>query len=76
MDKLGKINKPATIVDKHGKLLVWHLPNIFCPGRMVCFPQADRFLDIFMVCLQAKFNCAVMGLRMVLEEKSGKPPTW
>ena len=76
MDQLGKVNKPATIVDRHGKLLVWHLSNIFCLGCMVCFPQAVRFLDIFMVCLQAKFNCAVRGLRLVLEEKSDKSPTW
>ncbi|KIM50128.1 hypothetical protein SCLCIDRAFT_12388 [Scleroderma citrinum Foug A] len=58
MDQLGKVNKPTTIVDRHGKLLVWHLLNIFCLGHM------------------AKFNCAVRGLRPVLEEKSNKSLTW
>jgi len=26
--KLGVIDKPATVVDKHGKILLWYLPNI------------------------------------------------
>jgi len=43
MARLGKVDKPATIVDRHGKLLVWYLPNIFFPGRTVCFPQADSY---------------------------------
>jgi len=37
MDKMGRIDKPTTIVDRHGKLLVWYLPNILFPGRTVCF---------------------------------------
>jgi len=43
MARLGKVDKPATIVDRHEKLLVWYLPNIFFPGHMVCFPQADSY---------------------------------
>jgi len=33
-------------------------------------------LDIFTVCLQAKFNCAVKGLATVLVENPNKSPSW
>src|SRR5882757_841282 len=31
----GKISEPTTIVDNHGKILVWYLPNILSPERVV-----------------------------------------
>ncbi|OJA15212.1 hypothetical protein AZE42_13751 [Rhizopogon vesiculosus] len=34
MTKLGRISEPATIVDIHGKILVWYLPNIMSPWRV------------------------------------------
>jgi hypothetical protein len=32
---LGKISEPTTIVDNHGKILVWYLPDIVSPERVV-----------------------------------------
>jgi hypothetical protein len=34
---LGKISQPATIIDCNGKILMWHLPNILSPSRVVSF---------------------------------------
>ena len=39
MTKMGKIVKPTTIVDQHGRILVWYLPGILCPDRTVSFCQ-------------------------------------
>ena len=33
--RLGVIDKPATIVDKHGKILQWYLPHILQEDFMV-----------------------------------------
>ena len=38
MPKMGEIDTPATIVDRHGKIMVWYLPKVFLPGRIVSFP--------------------------------------
>jgi hypothetical protein len=35
--KIGKIGEPATIVDCHGKILVWFLPDILSLCRIVRF---------------------------------------
>lgn len=29
--QLGTIQKPTTIIDRHGKILLWYLPDIFQP---------------------------------------------
>jgi uncharacterized membrane protein len=34
---LRLIMDPTTILDQHGRVLVWHLPDILI-GRLVCFP--------------------------------------
>jgi len=34
---LGRISEPAMIVDNHGKILVWYLPNILSGSRVVSF---------------------------------------
>jgi hypothetical protein len=34
---LSKISVPATIVDKHGKILAVHLPDILTASHTVCF---------------------------------------
>lgn len=33
---LGIITKPATVVDIHGKILLWYLPSLLLPYRVVC----------------------------------------
>jgi hypothetical protein len=32
---LGRISEPATIVDRHGKIVTMYLPNILSPSRVV-----------------------------------------
>lgn len=34
---MGKISEPATIVDSNGKILVWFLPDVLSPLRVVSF---------------------------------------
>ena len=34
---MGKITKPTTIVDMHGKILMWYLSGLLLPHRVVCF---------------------------------------
>ena len=33
------MDKPSTILDRHGRIMVWYLPHIFAPCRVVgiCF---------------------------------------
>jgi hypothetical protein len=33
---LGSVSKPMTIVDKHGKMILWYLPGLLLPYRVVC----------------------------------------
>jgi len=35
MVKLGAVDKPATVVDRHGKIILWYLPNILQTNRVV-----------------------------------------
>src|SRR6267154_5214802 len=37
VSQLGKISQPTIIVDCHGKILVWYLPDIMSPQRVVSF---------------------------------------
>lgn len=32
---MGKITLPATVVDKQGKILMWYLPGLLLPHRVV-----------------------------------------
>jgi hypothetical protein len=38
---LRLVMDPTTILDWHGRVLVWHLPDILV-GRLVCFPFATH----------------------------------
>jgi hypothetical protein len=31
----GDMDEPATILDRHGHIMVWYLPHIFAPYRVV-----------------------------------------
>lgn len=33
--ELGKLDKPTTLVDLHGKILVWYFPSLLVPLRVV-----------------------------------------
>jgi hypothetical protein len=33
---LGRISRPTTIVDMHGRILTIYLPDILSPSRVVC----------------------------------------
>jgi hypothetical protein len=39
MTKLGAVDKPATIVDRHGKIILWYLPNILQSDHVVSLSQ-------------------------------------
>ena len=32
----GDVDEPSTILDWHGRIMVWYLPGIFSPHRVVC----------------------------------------
>ena len=32
----GDVDEPSTILDWHGRIMVWYLPGIFPPHRVVC----------------------------------------
>ena len=32
---LGLITKPATLVDMHGRIIMWYLPGLLLPHRVV-----------------------------------------
>ena len=34
--QLGVITKPTTLVDIHGKIMLWYLPGLLLPSRVVC----------------------------------------
>jgi hypothetical protein len=45
---LGFITKPTTVVDVHGKILVWYLPGLLLPHRVVrhiSCPKSAVFAD-------------------------------
>jgi len=37
--QFGDMDEPSTILDRHGRIMVWYLPHIFAPCRVVgiCF---------------------------------------
>ena len=41
---LGHISKPATIVDKYGRILVWYLPKILTEDHHV-----SKFTNVFVI---------------------------
>lgn len=46
----GKLTNPATIVDMHGKVMVWALPRVLHPRRLVkktMLTSASTFLKYF-----------------------------
>ena len=75
--KMGKIDKPTTIVDRHGKILVWYLPDILHPGRTVSFVLTFLvFLDVFSPSLQARFNISLSSLKPVLADSPVQLQSW
>jgi hypothetical protein len=39
---MGEITKPTTVVDRHGKFLVWYLPGLLLPHRVVSSTAPDQ----------------------------------
>ena len=73
---VGKIDKPTTLVDWHGRMLVWFFPDILCSGRTVSFsPDFAGYLG-YTHALQAKFNTTVRNLKPVLVDPSTKSKSW
>jgi hypothetical protein len=51
----GEINIPAIILDKHSRILAWHLPDILSSGRVVSLLGLDT-----QALLNAPFSCRKM----------------
>lgn len=47
---LGFITKPSILVDIHGKIILWYLPGLLLPHRVVCF-IAFAYNFLFMLTL-------------------------
>ena len=42
--QFGHFDEPSTVLDKHGRIMVWHLPKIYSPFRTVCIFLALSWL--------------------------------
>lgn len=38
LPNLGKLDEPCTVVDRDGRVLLWHLPSVISPARVVTIP--------------------------------------
>lgn len=66
---VGKITRPTTIVDLHGKILVWYLPSLLLPARVVgLLPNSSDNSHS----LQAQLNNAIVALKGPLQSKADK----
>ncbi|KAG2111108.1 hypothetical protein DEU56DRAFT_762241 [Suillus clintonianus] len=63
MTVLGRISEPAMIVDNHGKILVWYLPNILSGSRVDLMNTATMDLRGYL-------------LKSIPVGKSDKKPSW
>lgn len=43
--KLGVIEYPATVVDEHGRVILWYLPDIVTPFRVVSALLGHPFIQ-------------------------------
>jgi hypothetical protein len=43
---IGKIARPATILDRHGDIIAWYLKGILFETRLVCHMHAISFHKI------------------------------
>jgi len=41
----GYIDAPATVLDMHGKIVTWYLPEVMTPVRVVSLMTFDRALN-------------------------------
>ena len=65
--QLGRLTQPTTIVDIHGRILVWYLPGLLLPHLVVCpagyiFQLVDQksfFLGRVEQCYQDSQECIV-----------------
>ena len=72
---LGSFSNPATIVDMHGKILVWYLPGLLLPHQVVSiFIQCQPFLYWYLP--QEQFNKIIKTLKQALNESQLRPDSW
>jgi hypothetical protein len=51
---LGLIAKPTTVVDLHGKILMWYLPGLLLPHRVVRSTAPARNLSFLLTLYDSK----------------------
>jgi hypothetical protein len=46
LKEIGKRTYPCTLVEKHGRILIWHLPQMLSNNRMVSIDLYDLMLEL------------------------------
>jgi hypothetical protein len=41
--RFGYLHDPGTVLDQHGRIMLWHLPSIYSPQRMVSCSNVLKF---------------------------------
>lgn len=67
LPELGPRNEPATVLDEHGRILVWYLPDILSIQRVVSF-RIPSLLPSTQFCqtYQGDYNNAIHHIRRSL----------
>ena len=55
---MGFLTKPTTLVDSHGKILMWYLPGLLLPSRVVCSASLIQNLFFLLTFSIARVQCS------------------
>jgi hypothetical protein len=61
----GDLTEPTTILDMHGRIMVWALPGMLHPNRLV--RRLQNFRCLFVNASQADYNVATKGISAALK---------
>jgi hypothetical protein len=71
--QFGEFNEPATVLDRHGRIILWYLPLVFSRYRVV---MLFTVLFCFLTCLteqQNDLNAATLTVRRPLDSFMKSP---
>ena len=82
--QFGDIDMPATMLDRHGRIMVWYLPRIFSVHRMVCIficwsDLIDESLNLIYIQIDLNGGTKILRPQLDLAMQScsaDKKPSW